>query len=48
MLGTTGSTLTTGTGNNTMQWAPSATATDLAANAMATTVRDETGTDRDF
>ena len=48
VLGTTGSSLTTGTGNNTMQWSPSATATDIAANAMATTVRDETGTDRDF
>lgn len=48
-LGTANSNTVDGTGTGTMQWQPVATPTDAAANAMSTTVRNETGAaDREF
>ena len=48
-LGTPNFTTTTAAGNGTMVWTPSATATDLAGNACATTALNESGTaDREF
>ena len=48
-LGTASGKVLTAGGNGTMQWAPVATPTDGAANAMSTTARNETGAaDREF
>lgn len=48
-LGTASGSVLTAGGTGTMTWAPSATPTDAAANAMSTAAAGETGTlDRDF
>jgi hypothetical protein len=48
-LGTPSAAAATAAGTGTMTWTPSATVTDAAGNAMATTAVTETGTaDKDF
>lgn len=48
-LGTASGSVLTAGGSGTMQWQPTGTPTDAAANAMSTTVRNETGAaDREF